>query len=436
MKKKKFFIFIIVALILSMSMTIFAATKTVYTCPDCGESSSKATDIYKVTPPRAGSGSYTATITCKHCGYETNDVNDFKEEVEDDGTPDEDDWIGQAIYFITHFFENLLKFIINSILSVIVLFLWGISSVLYSLLGNSFMNNFVNYSLNFESVGSSVSSIASTVKSLITGLSFSLIVIFVLRNILLNYILWRGNPNENPLEVIIGIAMCTALIVGFDEIYSLIYGALVPIINSINGDVTVNFSEIPTVLVNGLVGDDFRAIANSNGDTIKAALTFAEGDPVKYFQVIVGLLISIFLFIKFCQALISAMKSGFELLALRVAAPLACLSLLNNNVGGFSSYLKELIKRFFGIMIKVAAINISLGLLSSIGSLSSLLITTFAILACIGIIENPGQILSGFTAGGLGGNELSSATHSGASAISAGKIAIGKIASTFKGGGD
>ena len=431
MKKKKFFIFIIVALILSMSMTIFAATKTVYTCPDCGETSSKATDIYKVTQPRVGSGSYTATITCKHCGYETNDVNDFKEEVEDDGTPDEDDWIGQAIYFITHFFENLLKFIVNSILTLIILLLWGISSVLYGLLGNDFINSFVNYSLNFEAIGGGVGAIASNIKSLLTGLSFSLIVLFVLRNILLNYILWRGNPNENPLEVIIGIAMCTALIVGFDDIYNLIYGSLTPVINSINGGATVSFGEIPTIIVSGLVGDDFVRIAESNGNIINSIATFAEGDITKYFQVIVALLISIFLFFKFCQALISAMKSGFELLALRVASPMACLSLLNNNIGGFSSYLKELIKRFFGIMIKVAAINISLSLLTSIGNLSSLLLYTFGILACIGIIENPGQILSGFTAGGFGGNELSSATHSGASAISAGKIAIGKIASTF-----
>ena len=320
-------------------------------------------------------------------------------------------------------------------MTLIILLLWGISSVLYGLLGNDFINNFVNYSLNFESIGGGVGEIASNIKSLLTGLSFSLIVLFVLRNILLNYILWRGNPNENPLEVIIGIAMCTALIVGFDHIYNLIYGSLTPLINSINGGATVSFGEIPTIIVSGLVGDDFIKIAESNGDIINSIATFAEGDITKYFQVIVALLISIFLFFKFCQALISAMKSGFELLALRVASPMACLSLLNNNIGGFSSYIKELIKRFFGIMIKVAAINISLSLLTSIGNLSSLLLYTFAILACIGIIENPGQILSGFTAGGLGGNELSSATHSGASAISAGKIAIGKIASTFKGGG-
>ena len=80
MKKKKFFIFIIVALILSMSMTIFAATKTVFTCPECGETSKSASDIYKVTQIRNGYN-YSASIECKHCGYVTDDVSEFKEEI-------------------------------------------------------------------------------------------------------------------------------------------------------------------------------------------------------------------------------------------------------------------------------------------------------------------------------------------------------------------
>lgn len=431
MKKKKLFIFIIVALILSMSMTIFAATKTVYTCPDCGETSSKSTDIYKVTQPRVGSGAYTATITCKHCGYETNDVSEFKEEVE---TDEEDEDSGNPFTKLFNIVKKLLEFIIsipleiiNALLAMIGLVIYGIACALYSFLGNDFITNFINFSLNFESIGGNVGNIVSNIKGLLTGLSFSLIVLFVLRNILLNYILWRGNPNENPLEVIIGIAMCTALIVGFDEIYSLIYGILTPIINNISGGETVNFDEIPTLLLN-IATEQATSNDSLSYEYFKQALTHAGG----YFRLVIAELFAIYLFIKFFQAMISALKSGFELMVLRIAAPLACLSLLNNNIGSFSSYLKEIIKRFFGIMIRVAAINISIILLASVSSVGGLFITICGTLACIGIVENPGQILAGFTAGGMGGNELSQASHSGASAISAGKIAIGKIASTFK----
>ena len=433
MKKKKFFIFIIVALILSMSMTIFAATKTVYTCPDCGESSKNASDIYRVNQKRNGNN-YSASIECKHCGYVTDDVSEFKEEVEIEEGEDEDEG---GIKGIFNKLKKLLEFIIsipleiiNALLAMIGLVIYGIARALYSFLGNDFITNFINFSLNFESIGGNVGNIVSNIKGLLTGLSFSLIVLFVLKNILLNYILWRGNPNENPLEIIISIAMCTALIVGFDEIYSLIHGVLSPLINSINGGESVSFDEIPTMLLN-LATEQASSNDSLNFEYFKQALTHTDG----FFRLLISEIFAIYLFIKFFQAMISAMKSGFELLALRIAAPLACLSLLNNNVGGFSSYLKELIKRFFGIMIRVAAINISIILLASVSSSGELFITICGTLACIGIVENPGQILSGFTAGGLGGNELSQASHSGASAISAGKIAIGKIASTFKGGG-
>ena len=347
--------------------------------------------------------------------------------------PNEDDWIGNLLYFIGHFFEELIKAVICAILVGIAMIIYIISKLLYSIFGNDFMSSFIGYSLNFESLGGAVTSVSSTVSSLISSLAFSLIVLFVLKNILLNYILWRGNPNENPLEVIIGIAMTIAMMAGFNDIYSLISNSLGSIIKSINGG-SVNFAEIPDIIVNSLNQNAPKITEKSNFTKIvNSFLSYVNGDIQKAIMLIIALLISIILFKHFIQAMISAMKSGFELLALKIGAPLACLSLLNNNIGGFSSYIKEIIKRFFGIMIKVAAISICLGLFASVNSFSKLVIYSCAILACIGIIENPSQILAGIATGAGSGNELSSASNSGGEIAKAAK-AMGNPASKVGGG--
>ena len=436
--KKQIFILLLFSLILTFSNNVFATT--IYVCPSCGKESKTKSTIYK-SINEDGDRYY----ECKKCGYIANDEDEFVEtdEVDEDDTDTETTKDNRGVFqkiadFVTDFFANLTKYIINSILSLIAMILYAINYILYDTIGSTFIDNFINYSLNFESIGSTVTNVAATIKTLLASFSISLIVLFVLRNILLNYILWRGNPNENPLEVIIGIAMTTAMIAGFDDIYALIESTLSPIIKSVTGD-TISFSEIPTRIVKGLLSNRFELDLNNNFSECMNIIDsgLLKNGIDKYFQLVIALLLSIYLFIKFCQALISAMKSGFELLALRLSAPMACLSLLNNNISAFSSYIKELIKRFFGILIKVTAINISIGLLSSFNSLSELLIKAFGILACIGIIENPGQILSAFTAGGMGGNELYSATSPLITASGKGAGFIkNRVSDLFKGKGE
>ena len=309
--------------------------------------------------------------------------------------------------------ESIGKFIFSAILAAIGSLLWGIADAAYGHLGNEYVSNFINFSLNFETIGGSVSGIVSTISSLLTSLAFSLIVLFVLRNILLNYILWRGNPNENPLEVIIGVAMCVAMIAGFSDIYAGISSILGNIINSIGGH-SANFTEIPKQLVHSAVG------VNITENTFDFFKTMAE-DPEVFEKQIFALIISLILFLKLLQALISAAKSGFELLALKVAAPLFCLSLLNNNVSGFGGYLKEIIKRFFNIMLKVAAINVALSLLANVGSGSSFLFTICGVFAGIAVIENSSNFLSGLISGAGGGSELSRGIRGTAGAINATK---------------
>ena len=299
--------------------------------------------------------------------------------------------------------NNIDSIIFSAILALIGSLLYGISSAAYGFLGeNDFMGNFIKFSLNFESMNDSVASIASNVSSLLTGLAFSLVVLFVLRNILLNYILWRGNPSENPLETIIGIAMCVAMIAGFSEIYAGISSILGNLVTSISGR-SANIADIPNNLLNS-VG---ISISDGSYDTIK---TFTE-DPTGlggYAKLVVVLFLLILLFIKLLQALVAAAKAGLELLALKVAAPMFCLSLLNNNIGGFGSYLKEICKRFFGIMLRVAAINIALEILSSENE--SIIFTICGAFASMAVIENAGQFLSGIVSSvGGGGNEVTGA---------------------------
>ncbi|MBR1454117.1 MAG: hypothetical protein IJ593_05690 [Lachnospiraceae bacterium] len=390
--------------------------KTIYVCPSCGETSDKKSDIYK---------EQRGVYVCKHCGYTAYTPNVFyaqeDRETGDITTYDEAQEQGGGFFDIL---KNIGKFIFSAILALIGSLLWGIASAAYGLLGNEYISNFINFSLNFESIGGSVSSIVGSVSSLLSGLAFSLIVLFVLRNILLNYILWRGNPNENPLEVIIGIAMCVAMIAGFSDIYAGISGILGNIINSIGGG-SANFTEIPNQLVYSAIGE--RITEN----TVDFFITMAD-DPSKFAKQVFALIISLMLFFKLLQALISAAKSGIELLALKVAAPLFCLSLLNNNISGFGSYLKEIIKRFFGIMLKVAAINISLSLLSNVGGGTSFLFTVCGIFAGIAVIENSGQFLSGIISSAGGGNELASSGRSISGGINAGLAFGGQIKNLMK----
>ena len=375
--------------------------RTIYTCPDCGYESYTSSAVYSQSR---------GVYKCKHCDFTTYDVHDFYA-VENQKTGKVTTWdeANKNNKGILGILKEIGKFIFSALLAAIGSILYGVSSAAYGFLGeNDFIGNFIKFSLDFASISSSASSIAGSALSLLSNLAFSLVVLFVLRNILLNYILWRGNPNENPLETIIGIAMCVAMIAGFSEIYAGISSILGNLVTSISGGNT-NFSDIPKNMLNS-VG---VSVSNNSFDVMKA---FFE-DPTglgKFAKMTVVLIISLILFVKLLQALISAAKAGLELLALKVAAPMFCLSLLNNNIGGFGSYLKEICKRFFGIMLRVAAINIALGFLSNASG--SIIFTVCGAFACIAVVENAGQFLSGIVSSVGGGNEVNSAIR-GTSAV-------------------
>ncbi len=150
------------------------------------------------------------------------------------------------------------------------------------------------------------------------------------------YILWRdGDADNSPVDMLVGSAQAAVVIVAFPTLYEYAADITLYVANGIIGTIGV-YEDSATLDLSGVV----QTVPNGLVDVLLLLIYF------------------IMLFILW----IILLKRGFELLILRLGVPLACVGLIDSDMGLFKNYLLTLYKTLITTVIQMVAMSLSIKL--------------------------------------------------------------------------
>lgn len=132
------------------------------------------------------------------------------------------------------------------------------------------------------------------------------------------YILWRdGDADTSPMDMLVGSAQAVCVIMAFPLLYEYM------------ADITQFFAE-------GIIGEIGYFEGADLNDGVEAFLGIATG--------LVDILLLLVYLVLLLVLWIILLKRGFELLILRLGIPMACLGLIDSDMGLFKNYMLILYK--------------------------------------------------------------------------------------------
>lgn len=150
------------------------------------------------------------------------------------------------------------------------------------------------------------------------------------------YILWRdGDADNSPVDMLVGSAQAAVVIIAFPTLYEYAADITLYVANGIIGTIGV-YEDSATLDLSGVV----QTVPNGLLDVILLLIYF------------------IMLFILW----IILLKRGFELLILRLGVPLACVGLIDSDMGLFKNYMLTLYKTLITTVIQMVAMSLSIKL--------------------------------------------------------------------------
>ncbi|MDO5556547.1 MAG: DUF6102 family protein [Clostridia bacterium] len=160
------------------------------------------------------------------------------------------------------------------------------------------------------------------------------LVFFFAKKLIETYMLWsNGDPDENPLYVIIGFVKAMIVMICFGFIY--------------------------TQFVNIFYGMYSNLLMGMTGSISPVAPEY-KNLGLNVFGAFLYLIIAIQLTILYFQFL----TRGFEMLVLRLGIPFASIGLLNANQGAFKGYIQKFINNAFTIIVQLLLVQFSILLLN------------------------------------------------------------------------
>jgi len=141
--------------------------------------------------------------------------------------------------------------------------------------------------------------------------AIALLIMFFVKKMIETYMTWtNGDPDENPLNVLIGFVKAMIVMICFGFIYTQFVNVFYGIYNN---------------LLMGMTG------------SIDAVVPVYKNLGLNVFGAFLYLIIAVQLTLLYFQFL----TRGFEMLILRLGIPFACIGLLNANQGAFKGYIQK-----------------------------------------------------------------------------------------------
>lgn len=219
----------------------------------------------------------------------------------------------------------------------------------------------------------------STASSTIYNIGISLMILKFLKKGFEIYVMGtEGDPDMDPLQLVINFVKAMAVAIGFRPIYDLFLQILDETIDTICASMNI-YQEVT----------DFSSIGIINGIFFLVALV-------------------IFLLL-FCKAFVL----GINMMLLNMGMPLACIGLLDNDKGVFKSYFMTYVKTFLTVLIQVVLSKLGLYVIVTSAGIGNIvsgdfdMVKMFFGIACLTAALGTPKLLSEFLVQGGGGNAMS-----------------------------
>lgn len=257
-----------------------------------------------------------------------------------------------------------------------------------------------------ESQNGTLSTVYGMLNNTVRTISLSLLILMALYKGFTTYILWKdGNPEENPMEIIMRYMFAVAMLFSFNELYEIAAG----VIGSLN------------VSVGGSIG------------SIKSS-PFDMDNIENIAQAIMTIIIVITLLKQSMSAVFALIGKNVEMLILRVGFPLACVSAITPQASGFKNYITSMLKGMLTIVVMNVLISMSIRIISE----DTNLINMIWGIAILQLVNHGGSIINSIVATGGGGGAGDSLggglVGAGSDGMKAGTTGIKKIGKSIIGG--
>lgn len=144
-----------------------------------------------------------------------------------------------------------------------------------------------------------------------------------------------GDPDQNPLHLLVRFITAIIVMVLFRYGYNLFIAVMGEFLNAILDTMKQSFPDMLSMIQSNMLGGIFTAIM---------------------------VLIIVILWLMLCLQLVI---KGAEMLVLRCGVPLSAVGLLNSDKGSFSLYLKEFISNSLTVIVQLALTNFAILILSN-----------------------------------------------------------------------
>lgn len=206
-----------------------------------------------------------------------------------------------------------------------------------TLLGNFFYDAFAIETNFYDMVNTGVLNINSLYHAIYI-FAISILIMMFVKKMIETYFAWsNGDPDNSPLQVVIGFVEALIIMISFGFLYE-------TFVNVLNG--------FYTSITNAGFG------ANSNFASI-----IGEYDVNTYLMNTIGLCIYSIIALQYVLIYFQNLSRGIEILILRFGIPFACIGLLNADKGAFKGYMQQFVKVAFTVIVQLTLLRLSITLL-------------------------------------------------------------------------
>lgn len=232
------------------------------------------------------------------------------------------------------------------------------------------------------------------------GVGISLLLIkFVMKGFETYISYTDGDPDSDPMSLVILLCKAIAVLCGFNGIYNWI-----------------------ATITSKLTADGVSAVATATGTdftTFCDVFKFAK-DGSNILLGLFGIIFGILYFVVY----FSIVKNAVEIFVLKVGLPIACVGLLNADKGIFKSYMMSFLKAFVTILVKVILTQLGFSITmvgATIQNGSDIFTSCFGVIVgicCLSLALTTPKLLSEFMIPSGGGGGFTSKAYYASNIIS------------------
>lgn len=232
------------------------------------------------------------------------------------------------------------------------------------------------------------------------GVGISLLLIKFVAKGFETYVLYTdGDPDSDPMSLVILLCKAIAILCGFNAIYNWI------------ATVTSKLTSLSVTAISTATGTDFTTMAS--------VFKFAK-DGSNILLGLFGIIFGVLYFVVY----FSIVKNAVEIFVLKVGLPIACVGLLNADKGIFKSYMMSFLKAFVTILVKVILTQLGFSITmvgASVGNGNDIFTSCFGVIVgicCLMLALSTPKLLAEFMMPSGGGGGITSKAYYASNIIS------------------